>query len=314
MPGLASVAPPAVGYCPARLAGATGADWRAAITLAEQAGLDHLGIGDHVSFYGGVGQDGLLAAATVVGASDQLAVNTAVYLLPLRHPVPVARQVADIGALAPGRFVFGVGIGGEDPHEVEVCGVDPKTRGRRMDDCLQVLRGLLSGEAVDFDGEFFTLRKAQIAPAPTEPIPVVVGGRSDAAIGRAGRLGDGWFGLWASPRRYGEAVAAMQAAAAAIGRTGIAWTNALNVWCGVGNGADQARAYLAPAMEAFYQLPFERFAKWSPAGTPPQLAEFLTPYAEAGCSVFNLILNGRDVAAEVEAAAEIRGLIRDAVR
>jgi alkanesulfonate monooxygenase SsuD/methylene tetrahydromethanopterin reductase-like flavin-dependent oxidoreductase (luciferase family) len=308
------VAPPAVGYCPARLAGSTGAAWRGAVALAEQAGIDHLAIGDHVSFYTGVGNDGLLAAANILGASERLAVNTAVYLLPLRHPVPVARQVADLGALAPGRFLFGVGIGGEDPHEVEVCGVDPKTRGRRMDESLRVLRGLLGGEPADFDGEFFTLRAAQIAPAPTKPIPIVVGGRSDAAIGRAGRLGDGWFGLWASPRRYGEAVAAMEAAAAEAGRSGVTWTNALNVWCGVGEGPDEARGYLAPAMEAFYQLPFERFAKWSPAGTPPQLAEFLTPYAEAGCSLFNLILNGRDVRAEVEAAAEIRGLIRDAVR
>src|SRR4029077_15880770 len=144
------------------LVGSTGAVWRGAVALAEQSGIDHLAIGDHVSFYTGVGNDGLLAAANILGASERLAVNTAVYLLPLRHPVPVARQVADLGALAPGRFLFGVGIGGEDPRGVEVCGVDPKTRGRRMDESLQVLRGLLSGESVDFDGEFFTLRGAQI--------------------------------------------------------------------------------------------------------------------------------------------------------
>jgi alkanesulfonate monooxygenase SsuD/methylene tetrahydromethanopterin reductase-like flavin-dependent oxidoreductase (luciferase family) len=305
---------PAVGYLPARLAGATAAAWRDAVALVEQAGLDHVGLGDHVSFYTGLGSDGLLAAGAVLGASENLAANTAIYLLPLRHPVVVARQLADLGALAPGRFRFGVGIGGEDPHEVEICGVDPKTRGRRMDDCLQVLRGLLSGEAVDFEGEFFTVRAARIAPTPTEPIPIVVGGRSDAAVRRAGRLGDGWFGLWASPRRYRDAVAAMEAAARDAGRDGVERANALNVWCGVGAGPDEARGFVAPAMEAFYQLPFDRFARWSPAGTPRQLAEFLIPYVEAGCSVFNLILNGRDLQAEVEAAAEIRELVLDAVR
>jgi len=270
-------------------------------------------VGDHVSFYSGMGSDGLLAASAVLAISDRLAANTAVYLLPLRHPVVTARQLADLAALAPGRFLFGVGIGGEDPHEVEVCGVDPKTRGRRMDDCLRIVRALLSGEPVDFRSEFFTLDQARIAPAPSTPIPIVVGGRSDAAIRRAGRLGDGWFGLWVSPRRYGEAVGQMEEAGRAAGRSVAAWTNALNVWCGVGSDEDEARSFLGPAMEAFYQLPFDRFARWSPAGTPQDLAAFLVPYVDAGCSVFNLIVNGRDLDAEVEAAAEVRSLMLESV-
>jgi alkanesulfonate monooxygenase SsuD/methylene tetrahydromethanopterin reductase-like flavin-dependent oxidoreductase (luciferase family) len=183
-----------------------------------------------------------------------------------------------------------------------------------MDDCLRIVRGLLSGDAVSFESEFFTLRDVRVAPAPTEPVPIIVGGRSDAAIRRAGRLGDGWFGLWISPRRYGEAVTLMEAAAGDAGRGDVAWTNALNVWCGVGREPDEARGYLAPAMEAFYQMPYERFEKWSPAGTARQLADFLIPYVDAGCSVFNLILNGSDLHAEVEAAGEVRELIRAGAR
>lgn len=179
---------------------------RAIVDLADDAGLDHLGFGDHVSFHTGAGADGILAAAGPLAISDRLSTNTAVYLLPLRHPMPVARQLADIGAMAPGRFVFGVGIGGEDPHEIETCGVDPRTRGRRMDEALEIVRQLLSGAAVDFDGEHFALENARIAPSPTVPIPIIVGGRSDAAIRRAGRLGDGWFGIWVSADRYGQAV------------------------------------------------------------------------------------------------------------
>ena len=64
---------------------------------------------------------------------------------PATHPVAVARQVSSLSMLAPGRLVFGVGMGGDDPHELEVCGVDPRTRGRRMDECLTVVRGLLAG-------------------------------------------------------------------------------------------------------------------------------------------------------------------------
>ena len=66
---------------------------------------------------------------------------------------------------------------------------------------------------------------------------------------------------------------------------------------------------VGPAMQAFYQLPYERFEKWSPAGTPEQIADFLLPYAAAGCRTFNLILNGASVEAEIEAAAEIRDRI-----
>lgn len=108
---------------PARRADA--AQWRQLIARAEAAGLDHIAVGDHISFHTRAGADGLLAASTVPGVSERLSANTAVYLLPLRHPVLVARQLADISIRAPGRFMFGVGIGGEDRHEIEVCGIDP---------------------------------------------------------------------------------------------------------------------------------------------------------------------------------------------
>jgi alkanesulfonate monooxygenase SsuD/methylene tetrahydromethanopterin reductase-like flavin-dependent oxidoreductase (luciferase family) len=279
---------------------------RSFMALAEEAGLDHVGLGDHVSFYGGLGFDGLLRAAQYIGASERIGINTAVYLLPLRHPVPVARQLSELGSMAPGRFLFGVGVGGEDRHEVEVCGVDPRTRGRRMDECLTIIRGLLGGEAVDFDGEFFRLDAAQIVPTPDPPIPIVVGGRSDAAIRRAGRLGDGWFGIWVSARRYGEVISTMQAHAADAGRTEVTWTNALNVWCGVAADAQSARELVAPMMEGFYQLPFDRFQKWSPCGTPDDIADFLEPYVEAGCQVFNLILQAASSEEAIEATAAVR--------
>ena len=77
-----------------------------------------------------------------------LPVSTGVYLLPLRHPVLVARQLADIAQISPGRLTFGVGVGGEDRHEVSSCGVDPATRGLRMNECLAIVRELLTGKPV----------------------------------------------------------------------------------------------------------------------------------------------------------------------
>src|SRR3546814_7179598 len=96
-------------------------------------------------------------------------VHTSVYLLVLRHPVVVARRISTLALRAPGRLVLGVGIGGEDRDEVRACSVDPSTRGRRMDDCLAVLRPLLAGSTVDHAGEFFSLSSVSIRPAPPAP-------------------------------------------------------------------------------------------------------------------------------------------------
>jgi alkanesulfonate monooxygenase SsuD/methylene tetrahydromethanopterin reductase-like flavin-dependent oxidoreductase (luciferase family) len=82
-------------------------------------------VGDHVTFFGGFGVDGLVHATLLLAQHPAIEVHTSVYLLPLRHPVPVARQLSTISTFAPGRLVLGVGIGGEDPHEVTSCGVDP---------------------------------------------------------------------------------------------------------------------------------------------------------------------------------------------
>ena len=274
-----------------------------------EAGLDHVGVGDHVSFFVGAGRDGLIDATALLSLHDRLPVHVALYLLPLRHPVPVARQLATISELAPGRLVLGVGIGGEDRHEVEVCGVDPRTRGRRMDECMAILRELRRGEPVSFEGEFFELHDALIVPPPQPPVPLIVGGRSDAAVRRAARFGDGWLGIWVSPRRYGAVVEQIGADAVAAGRDARGFDHALNVWCGFADTREAARDLLAPAMQAFYQMPFEPFERYSPYGTPAEVAEFLAPYVDAGCSAFNLIPRAETVDAAIDGAAEVHRLL-----
>lgn len=213
-----------------------------ALARAAEEGVDHVCVGDHVSFFVGAGSDGLITATSLLSLQPNLPVYVALYLLPLRHPVTVARQLASIAELAPGRLTFGVGIGGEDRHEIEVCGVDPRTRGRRMDECLQILRALAGGEPVTFDGELFSLRDALILPAPSPAIPLVVGGRSEAAVRRAGRLGDGWLGIWVSPTRYATVVDQIREEAAGAGRDPSGFDYAINVWCGFGAAREAARA------------------------------------------------------------------------
>lgn len=273
------------------------------------SGLDHFVDGDHVSFFVGAGTDGLVSAANFLGAVPDLPVFLAVYLLVLRHPVLVARQLATLAELAPGKLTLGVGIGGEDPHELEICGVDPRTRGRRMDSHLTILRDLLEGKTVTAHDEFFDIDEALIVPPPVPAIPIVIGGRSDAALRRAARFGDGWIGIWNSAKRFRTAVDEIEQSAALLGRKDVAWRHAMQVWCGFGGDSASSRSPLAGAMERMYQIPFERFERYSPYGTPQTVAEFLLPYREAGCTTFNLIACGTDQESAIDGAAQVRRIL-----
>lgn len=278
---------------------------------AEDAGLDRLCLGDHVTFKGGTGFDGLQNATAAAVLTRRITVETAVYLLPLRHPVPVARQLASLAAFAPGRVVFGVGVGGDDPAELRACGVDPATRGRRMDESLAIVRALLTGEPVTVEGRFFTLDGVRIQPVPSTPVPVVVGGRSAAALRRTARFGDGWLGVWVSPSRYAEACAEVAREAEAAGRDVPSWAHGMHVWCGFDDDRSAAGTRLATEMESLYQVPFEKFARYSPYGTPDEVADALRPYVEAGCRSINLIATAASPEASVEGAQAVRARLND---
>ena len=274
----------------------------------DAASIDRVCVGDHVTFHGGRGFDGLVNATALAVLTRRVTVQTAVYLLPLRHPVPVARQVASLAALAPGRLEFGVGIGGEDPAETRACGVDPASRGRRMDEALTALGPLLAGREVTMSGDFFTLDQVRVLPPPAPAVPVVIGGRSEAALRRVARHGDGWLGLWVSPRRYADATRQIGRYAADAGREGTGWRHGMHVWCAFGS-ATTARARLAAAMEGFYQTPFGKFERYCPCGTPEEVAAGLRPYVDAGCRSFNLIpLADREELA-IEGAAAVRAAL-----
>lgn len=285
---------------------------RAWLAKVSDAGVDHVAVGDHVSFYVGLGFDGLVMATALSVLHPTLPVHTGVYLLPLRNPVTVARQLSSLSALAPGRLVFGVGVGGEDRHEVEICGVDPATRGKRMDECVTILHGLLSGQPLDFHGEFFDFERASILPTPTVPIPIVIGGRSDAAVRRAGRLGDGWVAIWKTPEQWSTAMTLIEKAATEAGRDEAPSLHALQIWCGFGDSRDEGRSRVAPAMQGFYQLPFERFEKYTPYGTPEDVADFLAPFVQLGCRTFNFIAQSQDPESTLTAIAEVKKLLNHA--
>ena len=276
----------------------------------EQAGLDHVMTGDHVMFGDGVGNDGLTDAASLITATETLGVYLAVYLMVLRHPLLVARQILTVAQYGPGRLSLGLGIGGDDRREVAACGVDPRTRGRRMDEALGLLRQLLSGEPVTHDGEFFQLQDARLRPAPEQPIPLVVGGRSEAALRRAGRLGDGWLGIWTTASRCAEAIALVEHEATAADRPGVAWRHGMTFWAGFGPDQAQAYGHVAPVMENLYRLPFAKFERFVPCGPPVQVAEFIAPFIQAGATTINIIPFAGTDEAGIDAVAEVREHLR----
>ena len=271
-----------------------------------EAGFEHIYMADHVSFRDGSGTDGFIEVAALSRMHPTLGVMISVYLLPLRHPLPVARQLATMHRLAPGRMIFGVGIGGDDRHEVEVCGVDPRTRGRLTNESLTILRALMAGETLDFDGEFFQLSQARIKPRIDPPIPILVGGRSEAALQRTGRFGDGWIGLWSTPERFAGSLETVHRAAAESGRDGVQWLHGYQPWVGVADTKAEARQLVADAMEAFYKVPFKAFERYTPYGRPDEVAAALHPYVEAGCRLMNLKMVAANDALEVTGGAEVR--------
>ena len=279
---------------------------RALLGRVADAGIDHVFTADHVSFHDGSGMDGLITLAALSGLEPRLGLQVGVYLLGLRHPMVAARQIATLAEAAPGRLTVGVGVGGDDRAEVEVCDIDPATRGRRTDAALEIVRALLEGETVDGDGEFFGFRGGRIRPVPDPPVPLVVGGRSDAALQRAGRLGDGWLAAWCSPRRFVEGVARVEAIGA--GR-GVEWQHSLQLWLGVGASPQEGRAHVATAMERFYRMSFEPFERYTPCGRGADIAEFLQPYVDAGATTLNLTPCGPDRAAEIATVAEVKQLL-----
>ncbi|BBY57651.1 TIGR03619 family F420-dependent LLM class oxidoreductase [Mycolicibacterium sarraceniae] len=117
--------------------------------------------------------------------------NLFVLKLPIRPPALVAKQAGSLAALIGNRLGLGVGTS-PWPEDYEVMGVPFARRGKRMDECIAIIKGLTSGEYFEFHGEFYDFPKTKMTPAPSAPIPILIGGHADAALRRAAR-NDGWM-------------------------------------------------------------------------------------------------------------------------
>jgi probable F420-dependent oxidoreductase len=134
----------------------------------------------------------MILCAHLFAVTSTLRLTPFVLKLPVRPPVLVAKQASSLAFLSGNRLGLGVGLS-PWPEDFGALGVPWERRGKRMDECMDVLRGLTSGEFFGYDGEFYSFPELKQSPAPTAPIPLLVGGHSDAALRRAVRKGDGWM-------------------------------------------------------------------------------------------------------------------------
>ena len=134
----------------------------------------------------------MILCAHLFAVTSTLRLTPFVLKLPVRPPVLVAKQVGSVAWLSGNRLGLGIGLS-PWPEDFVAMGVPWERRGKRMDECIDIVRGLTTGEFFSYDGEFFSIQSMKQTPAPTEKVPLLVGGHADAALKRAVLKGDGWM-------------------------------------------------------------------------------------------------------------------------
>lgn len=183
-------------------------------SAAEELGYTTAWLPDHVlppgeygSTFGGV-YEPLAAIGHLAAVTDRLRLGTSVLVAPLRDPFVLAKQVATLQELSGGRVVLGVGVGW-NRAEFAALGADFSRRGAVIDDILALVRHLFAGGEAPYRARRFSYDEGVFAPVPQTPVPIMIGGNSDAALRRAARYGDIWQGLPSDPASFAGRVSAL---------------------------------------------------------------------------------------------------------
>jgi probable F420-dependent oxidoreductase len=262
------------------------------VGLVDRCGYDSMWVGDHVAFTIAI-FDPLMQLAQAAVLSRRLVFGTDVYLLPLRHPTPVAKQVSTLDHLTEGRFIFGVGVGGEFPKEYEACGVPLNERGARLSESLTVMRKLWTGEPVSHAGKFFTFEGVKMQPPPRQPggPPVWCGGRADPALRRIGRMTDGWMSYVVTPDMYRQGLEKIATAASEAARTfDRGFGTAHLLFTRIDDTYEKALDAATVSLSQRYAMDFRKAAqRYCALGTPQDVVETIFKFQQAG--VRHLILD-----------------------
>ena len=272
---------------------------------AEALGFDRVTTGEHL-MDGNPPRPTVLsipAMAAAAGATKTLRVMTGIVIVPLYNPVLLAKLISTLDVVSAGRVDFGIGISGQRGTQVEfdAVGVSVRTRGRRTDEMLQVMKRLWTEEHVSHHGRFFDFDDVTLLPGPVQQPhpPIWVSGRSDAAVRRAALLGDGWYPYLFTVRRLRQSNEQIRQIAAEAGRdlTGFHW--GLNQPTSIMENPEEA---LAQAVENVGQryVTAERSAEdiarsLCIAGTPEDCVQAVQERLDAGVRDFNLSFLAPDI-------------------
>ena len=274
-----------------------------AARLAEELGFGAAWVGDHLACPApGLDAPSCLAAASAV--TENIRLGLSVMLLGLRAPAWAAKILATIDHLSSGRLVLGVGVGGEFPAEFEAAGVPVRQRGARLDDALQVIRDLLTGQPVHYEGRTMTVTAPSLQPAMATPPPIYVGGRGEAALHRAARHGDMWLPMWLTPDRVAERSAQLADLAEREGRP--APGTALLIGVHIDDDRARARAEAELHIRGQYRMGLEKIEHWTLLDSVDGAVEQLDAYSQAGVEEFVFMPLGREPLTQYERLAEVR--------
>ncbi|HEX3954153.1 MAG TPA: LLM class flavin-dependent oxidoreductase [Stellaceae bacterium] len=292
-------------------------EMRALVRQVDDCGYDSLWVGDHVAFAVAI-FDPLLQLAQAAVVSRRLTLGTNVYLVPLRHPAPVAKQVATLDHLCEGRLIFGVGVGGEFPKEFEACGVPHGERGARLSEAIPLLRRLWSGESVTHPGGRYSAFADVSMQPPARQAggpPIWCGGRADAALTRTGRLADGWMSYVVTPEQYRAALDKIAVAADKAGRQMTKFGTGHLLFARLDDSYDKALDAASETLSRRYAMDFRRAAeRYAALGTAAQVAERIRTFHTAGARhiVLDLVGPYEDRPRQIEAfARDVMPLLSD---
>ena len=251
----------------------------------EELGFDSIWTGEHIVFHRPI-LDAAPVLAGIAAVTSHILLGPAAILTPLRNPTMLAKELATIDVMSGGRLIVVAGAGGDYAKEFEACGVPMEARGRRTSEMIEIMRKYWTGQHFSYSGKTFELDDVWLTPQPVQEggPPIWLAGRTDAAISRAARLGDGYMPYMYTAARCRDAFDEVRAKAAALGvELSPRFTWSAFVYVSMHDSADRARELGIRDLSWRYGKDFTPWIdKYCVYGTPDSCAEQLREFVDAG--------------------------------